>query len=333
MPNRPRIFIGSSTEALPAAGAVNAYFSRKGQTRLWNQGVFGLGRGNLENLIAAAESVDFAILVLTADDTVQSRGIDQPGPRDNVLFELGLFMGKLGRDRTFIVADRSKPPKIPSDLAGIMYVDFEPDKENIRASVAAACFDIEQEIDRRGCRDLGVDLPDSIFEPVNEDWFTTYSFTYDGKLWDKSPSQISLTNGLSLFWLAHDLLWTSIVLLTNQEPNQVRRGLTQAAWQMEQSGLSNLGTYFSLKSYAEKGDSTEFWTRERRRTLSTELVRATHTIGESLNGHFFQRGPRGYLPMPPRPENEVTLKAFFQAPLVEGLRPFWETPSDKASPA
>jgi hypothetical protein len=325
MPNRPRIFIGSSSEASPIAGAINAYFDRIGKARLWSQGVFGLGRGNLENLIAAAESMDFAILVLTADDTVHSRGVDQSSPRDNVLFELGLFMGKLGRDRTFIAADRSKPPKIPSDLAGIMYVDFEPDKDNIRASVAAACFDIEQEIMRKGCRNLGVDLPDSIFKPVKEDWFTTYSFTYDGKLWDKLPSQISLTNGLSLFWLAHDLLWTSIVLLTNQEPNQVRRGLTQAAWQMEQSGLSNLGIYFSLKSYAEKGDSAEFWTRELRKALSAELVKAAHDIGENLNGHLFQRGPRGYLPLPPRPENEATLKPFFQAPLVEALRPFWET--------
>jgi hypothetical protein len=326
MANRPRIFIGSSSEALPIAGAINAYFDRIGRTRLWNQGVFGLGRGNLENLVATAESVDFAILVLTGEDTVHSRGVDQPSPRDNVLFELGLFMGKLGRDRTFIAADRSNPPKIPSDLAGIMFVDFEPDKDNMRASVSAACFDIQQEIARLGSRNLGVDLPDSIFEPVNEDWFRTYSFTYDGKLWDKSPSRISLTNGLSLFWLAHDLLWTSIVLLTNQEPNQVRRGLVQAAWQMEQSGLADLRIYFSLKSYAEKGDSPEYWTRERRKTLSAELVKAAHDIGENLNGHLFQSGPRGYIPLPPRAENEATLTRFFQAPLVDGLPPFWDTP-------
>lgn len=325
MPNRPRIFIGSSAEALSIAGAVNAYFNRMGKTQLWNQGVFGLGRGNLENLVAIAESVDFAILVLTGDDMVHSRDIDRPAPRDNVLFELGLFMGKLGRDRTFIAADRSNPPKIPSDLAGIMYVDFEPDKHNMRASVAAACYDIEQEIVRKGCRDLGVDLPDTLFKPVNNDRFQINSFTYDGKLWDKSPSQINLLNGLSLFWLAHDLLWTSIVLLTNQEPNQVRRGLTQTAWQMEQSGLSNRGLYFSLKEYAEKGDSAEYWTRERRKALSAELVKAVHDIGETLNEHLFHRGPRGYLPLPPRPENEATLKPFFEAPLIKELPPFWES--------
>src|SRR4051794_16125121 len=85
---------------------------------------------------------------------------------------------------------------LSSYLAGVMFTDFEIDKENIRASVAAACFDIEQEINRRGCRDLGVDLPDATFKHVNEDWFKTYSFTYDGHLWDKSPTKIDLTNGL-----------------------------------------------------------------------------------------------------------------------------------------
>lgn len=180
MPNRPRIFIGSSAEALPVAGAINAYFDGRGRTRPWNQGLFGLGRSTLENLVAIAETMDFAILVMTADDTVQSRGIDQPSPRDNVLFELGLFVGRLGRDRTFIAADRRKPPKLPSDLAGVTYVDFGPDEDNMRSSVSAACYEIERQIIRKGCCDLGVDIPDHVFEPVNEDWLKPiHSYTME----------------------------------------------------------------------------------------------------------------------------------------------------------
>jgi predicted nucleotide-binding protein len=49
------------------------------------------------------DSFDFAILVLTPDDLTQSRGKQQPSPRDNVVFELGLFIGALGRDRVFMV--------------------------------------------------------------------------------------------------------------------------------------------------------------------------------------------------------------------------------------
>jgi hypothetical protein len=98
---------------------------------LWNKGVFGLGEGTLEALVSATERFDFAILVLTPDDVITTRGGQEQTARDNVLFEAGLFMGKLGRFRTFLVYDRHKPIKIPSDLAGVTLAAFgdAPDKE------------------------------------------------------------------------------------------------------------------------------------------------------------------------------------------------------------
>ena len=87
--------------------------------------MFGLSEGTLESLVKKLPGFDFAILVLTPDDVAITRGEAEQLPRDNVLFELGLFMGKLGRDRCFVVDDRSKQMKLPSDLAGVTPATFE----------------------------------------------------------------------------------------------------------------------------------------------------------------------------------------------------------------
>ena len=101
---------------------------------LWNQGVFGLSRGNLENIANAASQYDYAVLVLTPDDVVTKRARVENSPRDNVLFELGLFMGKLGKERTFIVYCKDRPLELPSDLAGVACATYaDRTDENLQA--------------------------------------------------------------------------------------------------------------------------------------------------------------------------------------------------------
>ena len=82
------------------------------------------------------------MLVLTPYDVVEPRGERSDSPRDNVLFELGLFMGRLGRFRTFIVADRTTRLKLPSDLAGFTTADLVERPDNPRAAVSPACTQI-----------------------------------------------------------------------------------------------------------------------------------------------------------------------------------------------
>ena len=60
-----------------------------------------LSTETLENLVAVLPKFDFAVLVLTGDDLTTSRHIKTASPRDNVVFETGLFMGRIGRERTF----------------------------------------------------------------------------------------------------------------------------------------------------------------------------------------------------------------------------------------
>lgn len=108
----------------------------------------------MESLVHALDQFDFAVLVLTADDLVTSREASAAAPRDNVLFELGLFMGGLGRGRTFIVYDRTAGIKLPPDLAGVSAATFEPHSSgNLQGSLGAAATLIEEQISRLGLRD------------------------------------------------------------------------------------------------------------------------------------------------------------------------------------
>ena len=118
---------------------------------LWNEGFFGLGSTFIETLVNNLPRFDFAILVLTGDDMVNSREVEVFGPRDNVIFELGLFMGHLGRARTFILHQSNAALKIPTDLSGVTTATYEWPREDESAAVQVACHRI-----RKIIRDLGV---------------------------------------------------------------------------------------------------------------------------------------------------------------------------------
>ena len=152
---RPSLFIGSSSEGLKIAKTLQVLLDHSCEVVVWSQGIFGLSQGTLESMVVAVDEFDFAILVLTPDDLVTSRQGAGPAPRDNVLFELGLFMGGLGRERTFLVYDRTAKLKLPSDLAGVTAATFEPHHSgNLQSALGAAATKIEGQIERFGRRDV-----------------------------------------------------------------------------------------------------------------------------------------------------------------------------------
>ncbi len=156
--SRPALFVGSSTEGLRIAEAIQVVLDETCEVELWTQGVFGLGQGTLESLVLALPRFDFALLVLTADDMTMSRATGKLAARDNVLFELGLFIGSLSRDRTFMLYDRTNPPVLPTDLAGITAASFAPHASgNLEAALGAPCAKIRTVIERLGIRsDKGI---------------------------------------------------------------------------------------------------------------------------------------------------------------------------------
>lgn len=151
--NRPTVFIGSSSEGLEFANALQIELDHSCEVERWNQGAFGLSGSSLDSLESATRRFDFAVFVLVPDDTTITRGKQIPVARDNVIFELGLFMGALGRTRTFMVYDRTSPPNLPSDLAGVTPATFALHKSgNLVASVGAACSVIKNAISTLGPR-------------------------------------------------------------------------------------------------------------------------------------------------------------------------------------
>jgi predicted nucleotide-binding protein len=94
------VFIGSSSQGLNVANDVQSLLHREFLVEVWNQGtIFGLGNATLEDLEAAVLAYDFGIFVFTPDDRLDARGHVRTVARDNVLFEFGLFVGKLTRRR------------------------------------------------------------------------------------------------------------------------------------------------------------------------------------------------------------------------------------------
>lgn len=123
----PRIFIASSSEGLDVVDQVHRSLQRAlggtADVRPW-QGAFQLTRTYIESLERLLDTSDFAVLVLTPDDRTTSREAERLSPRDNVVFEIGLFFGRLGRERCFLIQRRDLDLKLPSDLLGIEPATF-----------------------------------------------------------------------------------------------------------------------------------------------------------------------------------------------------------------
>lgn len=146
-----KIFVGSSFEGLTVATRVSDKIKTKElDVNLWNKNVFNPSENNIEALVEQAKRCDFAILVLTPDDWVKSRGSLDIAPRDNVIFELGLFMGAIGRNRTFLLTT-TDTMKLPSDLDGITRVCCTVRKDGV-ILIADAVRRITDEIISKGAK-------------------------------------------------------------------------------------------------------------------------------------------------------------------------------------
>ena len=126
---KPRIFLGSSGKQEKLLQALTRGLEAVARVDPWTTS-FHPGTTTLERLLELAHEVDFAAFVFARDDWTTttpppsaSKGPGQASPRDNVVFEAGLFGGALGMHRTFII--HANGSKLPTDLLGLTSVRYD----------------------------------------------------------------------------------------------------------------------------------------------------------------------------------------------------------------
>ena len=115
--DKPRIFLGSSAKQAKLLDVLTRGLEDIAEVEPWTTS-FNPGTSTLERLLELTREVDFAAFLFAHDDwTDTGSGSAQASPRDNVVFEAGLFGGVLGMRRTFIL--HAQDAKLPSDLLGL----------------------------------------------------------------------------------------------------------------------------------------------------------------------------------------------------------------------
>ncbi len=152
----PRVFIASSAENAEITAAIHWNLERETHPQPWTSGVFGLSEETTKSLMREVKSCDFGIFVLSPDDVAEVRGKLLRVPRDNVIYEMGLFSGSLGTERCFFVIPRGVDVHLPSDLLGITAGTYDASRPRgeIKTAVSTFCNDALVRIKNLGNRDL-----------------------------------------------------------------------------------------------------------------------------------------------------------------------------------
>ena len=150
---RPTIFIGSSSEALGIARQVSHGLEAVADVALWDT-AFDAGTWLLGGILNRARDSDFGLFVIHKDDTQRIKRTSYQVVRDNVLFEVGVFMGTLGPERTILLwpsASGSSKLRLPTDLAGLLRESYgSPRTRKGKADILSALASIRRRIQRMG---------------------------------------------------------------------------------------------------------------------------------------------------------------------------------------
>jgi predicted nucleotide-binding protein len=148
-----RVFIGSSKEQVRLVEWLTDFMRSEYRGVLepvpWTVPWPG-GRYTLENLLDFVDETDAAILFWTADDKTWYRDTEHHEPRDNLVFEAGLFIATHGRERTQLMVPSYDPGdsrskiRVPTDVAGLTYnlyswKDGPPEATGLPYKARAVC--------------------------------------------------------------------------------------------------------------------------------------------------------------------------------------------------
>ena len=149
---KPRLFIASSVESLAIAEAVNVNLDHELEVSLWKNGTFKLSSSVIDDLLEKSSYVDFALFIFAPDDIVTLRKKSEHVVRDNVVFAMGLFVGAIGKSRSFILKPRDVDMHLPTDLLGMNFSDYDANRSDgdLVSATTRACSLIKSEIERQG---------------------------------------------------------------------------------------------------------------------------------------------------------------------------------------
>jgi len=184
MSDAMRVFVASSSEQIDVAkSAAAALQSPQLEAKVWDEATFDFSDSYMESLEKELERADFAVVIFTADDPANVRNKKVNLPRDNVIFELGLFTGRLGRKRCFFVIDGMSTTEVASDLSGVNYVKFYRDG----ASTGSGRLSLDAQMKKLRAQMLGQDVRYKPSPDVRRDQAALWQFStrVAGHWWER----------------------------------------------------------------------------------------------------------------------------------------------------
>ncbi len=122
------------------------------EVTIWKNGTFKLSSSTVEDLVEKSSAVDFALFIFSPDDITTIRNRNEHVVRDNVIFEMGLFVGAIGKSRSFVLKPRDVDMHLPTDLLGVTPADFDANRSDgdLVSATNRACSLIKSEVERLG---------------------------------------------------------------------------------------------------------------------------------------------------------------------------------------
>ncbi|END9091185.1 TIR domain-containing protein [Yersinia enterocolitica] len=271
---KSRIFIASSVESLHVAEAVNANLDHDFEVTIWKNGTFGLTSNTVDDLVKKSSVVDFAIFIFTPDDLSTIRNKEEQVVRDNVLFELGLFIGAIGKNRCFLIKPRGEELHLPTDLLGVNPADYDSNRSDndLFSATNMACAKIKSEINQLGNINH-VQLNPSIKIASNPQNYEIHE--QDLKVLACClESKTNTPNGLALHYISHNLKPENLTLLSLNIVKLERIGLIEKS--IQQNDYDG-GDYFAYSITTDgidallKNESIFYPKRAEKSTLPPKL--------------------------------------------------------------
>lgn len=164
--DKPQVFIASSVEGLDVAYAAQELLEYNAECTVWDQGVFEPSSYTIPDLIERLKITDYGIFVFSLDDTAKIRGKEEEIVRDNVILELGLFMGAIGQKNCFIIIPNSSDKiHLPTDLAGITMLKYNAKRKdgNLKAALGPSINKIRNVINNKITKKV---IPEDVIEQI-----------------------------------------------------------------------------------------------------------------------------------------------------------------------